>query len=859
MSDPESGTVFSHRGQSVELSCEEGAIIYYTLDGSAPSHGGMRYSGPFEVDDTTTIKMMACRNDYADSEIVTVKLTREWLVVDSPTSVPSSGTKFYHRGQEVVLSAVEGATIYYTLDGSYPTLASSKYTRPFTVDESTLVKMIAVRDDYEDSGLVVVDLQREWIKLGKPVCSPESGTRFRQNGQVVTLSCEEGATIYYTVNGDIPTDKSRRYDGPFSIDETTTIRMIAVRDDFADSDVAVVTLVRERDTVAAPTCEPADGTVFKHSGQLVTLSCEEGASIYYKFSWDRPTRYSNLYTGPFTVDETTIISMIAVKDDCNDSEVVTVRLKREWEKVERPICSEEDGSVFFHKGKKISLSCEDGAEIHYTLDGSQPTAMSKRYDEPFTIDDTTVIKMMAVRDDYADSDVVTVTLVRDWEVTPSPTSDPKGGTVFFHNGQNVALHCVDGASIFYTLDGSVPTVESEKYEGPFTIDRTTLIRMVAVADDYKESATVDVSFTREWESVGVPMIETYKGSIQDGCKTEVLEGSYLLVKMSCATDGAKIYYTTDGSDPSVKSSLYVKPFKVFGSLSIRAMAMKEDFADSPIASKSIVKNLRIGDSLNSPDLEFECSGVANWVRDDAVSHDGVASMRSGAIDDNENSTLKVRVKGSGKVVFWMKASCEETDLSPYWWDHGAFYVDGQEKVVVEGFADWTKFTVPVDGSGEHELSWAYIKDEADMENADCVWVDQVLWIADDWTTATWTGDVDVPLKWLDEYGLIKDADPEIVITQKTGKVDGMGRGLTVADEFVAGTNPTDMGSKFAVRIEMIDGKPVVTWNPALNGEGIKTGVRTYTIQGSNDLKEWCDVPDGKESEYHYFKASVSMP
>ena len=39
----------------------------------------------------------------------------------------------------------------------------------------------------------------------------------------------------------------------------------------------------------------------------------------------------------------------------------------------------------------------------------------------------------------------------------------------------------------------------------------------------------------------------------------------------------------------------------------------------------------------------------------------------------------------------------------------------------------------------------------------------------------------------------------------------------------------------------------------------KTGVRTYKLLGSTDLKTWTEVPDEAEENYNFFKVEVSMP
>lgn len=57
-----------------------------------------------------------------------------------------SGTTPFTETSEVSISAVSGAVIHYTVNGSTPTEASATYSAPFTVAETTTVKAIAVKD-----------------------------------------------------------------------------------------------------------------------------------------------------------------------------------------------------------------------------------------------------------------------------------------------------------------------------------------------------------------------------------------------------------------------------------------------------------------------------------------------------------------------------------------------------------------------------------------------------------------------------------------------------------------------------------------------------------------------------------------
>ncbi len=70
----------------------------------------------------------------------------------APTFSPAAGT--YSEAQNVVLSTTtEGATIYYTIDGSDPTTASTQYTAPIAVSQTTTIKAIAAKEGFDNSSV----------------------------------------------------------------------------------------------------------------------------------------------------------------------------------------------------------------------------------------------------------------------------------------------------------------------------------------------------------------------------------------------------------------------------------------------------------------------------------------------------------------------------------------------------------------------------------------------------------------------------------------------------------------------------------------------------------------------------------
>ena len=61
------------------------------------------------------------------------------------------------------------------------------------------------------------------------------------------------------------------------------------------------------------------------------------------------------------------------------------------------------GATQFTETTQVSMSGPAGAEIHYTLDGSIPTAESALYEGPITLSETTVVKAIAVKDGVSSS------------------------------------------------------------------------------------------------------------------------------------------------------------------------------------------------------------------------------------------------------------------------------------------------------------------------------------------------------------------------------------------------------------------------------------------------------------------------
>ena len=95
-------------------------------------------------DFTITIPNTGGKNGHSRIAKIVVTTAGEATSVSAPTFSPAAGT--YYGAQTVALSTTSSdASIYFTLDGSTPTTASTLYSAPINVTSSLTIKAIAVK------------------------------------------------------------------------------------------------------------------------------------------------------------------------------------------------------------------------------------------------------------------------------------------------------------------------------------------------------------------------------------------------------------------------------------------------------------------------------------------------------------------------------------------------------------------------------------------------------------------------------------------------------------------------------------------------------------------------------------------
>lgn len=219
------------KGQSITVSAEGGnvtSIVFTCTAAGTAKYGpgcfdaveGYSYDGKVGTwtGDASEVTFTAVSNQVRATKIeVSVAASGE-VVIAKPSI---SGEEYFLETTEVTLEAAEG-DIYYTIDGTEPTSASTKYEAPFTLDASATVKAVAFKDGKESAvvekafeKVVLTDIvvgnvmfmeepvkwQRVYFLNGQVIYVKGNQVYIREANQAIT------AAIFYNVG--LPSDIKR--------------------------------------------------------------------------------------------------------------------------------------------------------------------------------------------------------------------------------------------------------------------------------------------------------------------------------------------------------------------------------------------------------------------------------------------------------------------------------------------------------------------------------------------------------------------------------------------------------------------------------------------------------------------------
>ena len=257
----------------------------------------------------------------------------------APTFSPAGGT--YTSAQNVTITAVDGATIYYTTDGDTPTTSSTQYTGAISIASTTTLKAIAVKDGVSST----VTSATYTISTSSGNSGGTSGNS--SNTTTTTERNPDGSTTTTTTNkatGTV-TETTRYPDGSREVVETK--RDGTVTTTTTDTDGNETAVVENPDGTREVRVEQADGTSASAvADQVGRIQAEVSLS-------SRAVSAAQEDGGAVTLP----IPEVSVSDSSEDASLVEIDLPRSAGAVKVEIPTEDAGP-----GTVAVIVNEDGTE-----------------------------------------------------------------------------------------------------------------------------------------------------------------------------------------------------------------------------------------------------------------------------------------------------------------------------------------------------------------------------------------------------------------------------------------------------------------------------------------------------------------
>ena len=361
-------------------------------------------------------------------------------------------------------------------------------------------------------------------------------------------------------------------------------------------------------------------------------------------------------------------------------------------------------------GVKVAMATKtEGAAIYYTTDGTEPTENSERYTEAVTFGKDTVVKAVAVKKGIENSPVSVAKVSIKTKTVEVDKVYAEAVTFTAENAGEAGVKVTmasktEGASIYYTTDGTEPTENSERYTEAVTFSKDTVVKAIAVKAGIENSPisvakvsiktkTVEVEKTVEIEKIYAEAVTfTAEDAGDAGVK----------VAMSTATEEAAIYYTTDGTEPTENSERYTEAVTFGKDTEIKAFAVKEGIENSPISvAKVSIKTKTITEKV------YVCAKCQKEYKTAQEAIDCYAKTLD-TTAPADVTELAAAAKDSSVVLTWKDATDEDIFGYLVSWKaestgralvalekDSLIAAKGQQGCVVTGLTNGTKYTFTV--------------------------------------------------------------------------------------------------------------------------------------------------------------------
>ena len=227
--------------------------------------------------------------------------------------------------------------------------------------------------------------------------------------------------------------------------------------------------------------------------------------------------------------------------------------------VSKPVAPTLTAGGNFVGSKEVEISCAtEGAAIYYTTDGSDPTEDSDEYSEAFEITETTTVKAIAVNEAGASS-VATAVYTR-VAATPEISFDE----ATFEESVEVTITVAEGTTAYYTLNGKIPTENSDECPETLTIKADATLQVIAYDEDGYVSPVVKHAFKKaasgaSGAATGTATLVEDAADLAVGDKVVIVatESDYALSTTQNTNNRGAVEITKEGNDVTLNDAVQV--------------------------------------------------------------------------------------------------------------------------------------------------------------------------------------------------------------------------------------------------------------------------------------------------------------
>ena len=551
-------------------------------------------------------------------------------------------TAVYTGPVTVSLSATDSGgsgvkATYYTTDGSTPTPTSTLYTAPFVISATSTIKFFSVdnagnQEPYQSQLITIATAAPPTTTIACNGAACSSGWYNAAVTVSLTPVSNSGSPIaetYYTTDGTTPTTSSSVYTVLFTVSQSSTVKFFSV--DTAGNSESVKSQTIQVDTGAPTTTIACNGATCSSgwytasvTGTLSATASSGGSPVtatYYTTDNTTPTASSSVYSGAFTVSQSSTVQYFSVNAAGNAEPVKSELVQVDGVPPTTTIaCSGTAcSSGWYSASVTATLTAADNSggsgvkAIYYTTNGTTPTTSSTVYQASFTVAKTSTIKFFSI-DVAGNKEAVKSELIQ--IDTSAPTATITCNSAACATGWygvspvTITLTATDNSggsgvkAIYYTTNGSTPTTSSTVYSGPFPVSATSTVKFFAVDNAGNGGAVKS-------QIVQIDTIAPTTSVLCNGgtCSTGWYSTSPVSVTLT-ATDnsggsGVKAsYYTTNGATPTTSSSVYSRAFSVSGTSTVKF------FSVDNAGNREAVKSALIQIDRTAPTTSIACNGGA---------------------------------------------------------------------------------------------------------------------------------------------------------------------------------------------------------------------------------------------------------